>query len=57
MYDADPKCVEMVQAALNMGLQEKLAPVQRVFMCLVLTHSEVRLLYSFEEALLLYYFM
>jgi uncharacterized protein (DUF924 family) len=40
MYANDARCLELVKRALRAGASERLQPVERVFLCLVLTHSE-----------------
>lgn len=40
MYDADQRCLNLVKRALRHGVIEKLRLIERVFPCLVLTHSE-----------------
>lgn len=40
MYAADARCQSLVKRSLKVGVAEKLRPIERVFLCLVLTHSE-----------------
>ena len=40
MYANDARCRDLVKRALRAGMSERLQPIERVFMCLVLTHSE-----------------
>jgi uncharacterized protein (DUF924 family) len=40
MYTSDARCQSLVRSALRRGASERLRPVERVFLCLVLTHSE-----------------
>jgi uncharacterized protein (DUF924 family) len=40
MYDRDAHCRALVKRGLRAGLSGRLRPIQRVFLCLVLTHSE-----------------
>jgi alkyl hydroperoxide reductase subunit AhpC/uncharacterized protein (DUF924 family)/CRP-like cAMP-binding protein len=40
MYAADPRCLALVKRGLRVGVNESLRPVERVFLCLALTHSE-----------------
>jgi uncharacterized protein (DUF924 family) len=40
MYECDARCRELVKRGLRVGVAERLRPVERVFLCLVLTHSE-----------------
>lgn len=40
MYDCDARCRDLVKRGLRVGVAERLRPVERVFLCLVLTHSE-----------------
>jgi uncharacterized protein (DUF924 family) len=40
MYDCDAHCRGLVRRALRAGMAERLRPIERVFLCLVLTHSE-----------------
>jgi len=40
MYANDARCLELVMRALRAGASERLQPVERVFLCLALTHSE-----------------
>src|SRR4051812_11238177 len=41
MYECDPRCRDLVKRGLRVGVGERLRPMERVFLCLVLTHSEV----------------
>lgn len=40
MYATDARCQSLVKRGLKVGVGEKLRPIERVFLCLVLTHSE-----------------
>jgi len=40
MYACDPHCLALVQSGLRIGVSGRLRPLERVFLCLVLTHSE-----------------
>lgn len=40
MYAADHRCQQLVKRGLKVGVAQKLRPIERVFLCLVLTHSE-----------------
>jgi len=40
MYANDARCRDLVKRALRAGASERLQPIERVFLCLVLTHSE-----------------
>ncbi len=40
MYAGDTRCQAIVEQALCAGMAERLRPIERVFLCLVLTHSE-----------------
>ena len=40
MYDGDARCLSLVKRGLRVGISEKLRPIERVFLCLALTHSE-----------------
>ena len=40
MYACDAHCLALVKRALRVGVTERLRPIERVFLCLVLTHSE-----------------
>jgi alkyl hydroperoxide reductase subunit AhpC/uncharacterized protein (DUF924 family)/CRP-like cAMP-binding protein len=40
MYAADARCLALVKRGLRVGVSEGLRPVERVFLCLALTHSE-----------------
>ena len=41
MYACDARCQALVKRGLRAGLSTHLRPIERVFLCLVLTHSEV----------------
>jgi len=41
MYACDARCRDLVKRGLRTGVGERLRPIERVFLCLVLTHSEV----------------
>ena len=41
MYAGDAHCRALVKRALRAGVGEPLRPIERVFLCLALTHSEV----------------
>ncbi len=41
MYACDAHCRSLVKRGLRIGVSARLAPVERVFLCLALTHSEV----------------
>jgi thioredoxin-dependent peroxiredoxin len=41
MYACDARCRDLVKRGLRTGVSEHLRPIERVFLCLVLTHSEV----------------
>lgn len=41
MYAADPRCLSLVKRAIKHGVIDKLRLIERVFPCLVLTHSEL----------------
>jgi uncharacterized protein (DUF924 family) len=41
MYASDARCQSLVRSARRLGASERLRPVERVFLCLVLTHSEM----------------
>ncbi|HEY3620992.1 MAG TPA: DUF924 family protein [Roseiarcus sp.] len=41
MYACDAHCRALVKRGLRMGVSARLRPVERVFLCLVLTHSEI----------------
>ena len=41
MYACDAHCQRLVKRGLRVGVGERLRPIERVFLCLVLTHSEV----------------
>ena len=40
MYDTDARCLALVKRGLRVGVGERLRPIERVFLCLALTHSE-----------------
>jgi thioredoxin-dependent peroxiredoxin len=40
MYDCDAHCRALVKRGLRAGLSGRLRPIERIFLCLVLTHSE-----------------
>jgi alkyl hydroperoxide reductase subunit AhpC/uncharacterized protein (DUF924 family) len=40
MYECDARCQALVKRGLRVGMSERLRPIERVFLCLVLTHSE-----------------
>jgi thioredoxin-dependent peroxiredoxin len=40
MYDCDAHCLSLVKRGLRVGVSAYLRPMERVFLCLVLTHSE-----------------
>ena len=40
MYARDWHCLALVKSGLRIGMGERLRPIERVFLCLVLTHSE-----------------
>jgi thioredoxin-dependent peroxiredoxin len=40
MYACDPRCQALVKRGLRVGVSKRLRPIERVFLCLVLTHSE-----------------
>jgi len=40
MYACDAHCRDLVKRALRAGVGERLQPIERVFLCLALTHSE-----------------
>ncbi len=40
MYGCDARCQALVKRGLRVGMSERLRPIERVFLCLVLTHSE-----------------
>lgn len=40
MYAADARCQALVKRGLRVGVGDRLRPIERVFLCLVLTHSE-----------------
>src|SRR4051812_5325215 len=41
MYAHDARCLALVKRGLRVGVGGRLRPIERVFLCLVLTHSEV----------------
>ena len=41
MYACDARCLSLVKRGLRVGVSERLRPIERVFLCLALTHSEV----------------
>jgi thioredoxin-dependent peroxiredoxin len=41
MYACDAHCRALVRRGLRIGVSARLAPIERVFLCLVLTHSEI----------------
>jgi alkyl hydroperoxide reductase subunit AhpC/uncharacterized protein (DUF924 family) len=40
MYACDARCLALVKRGLRVGMAGRLRPIERVFLCLVLTHSE-----------------
>jgi thioredoxin-dependent peroxiredoxin len=40
MYACDARCLALVKRGLRAGISGRLRPIERVFLCLVLTHSE-----------------
>ena len=40
MYDYDARCRALVKRGLRVGVGNRLRPIERVFLCLALTHSE-----------------
>jgi len=40
MYECDACCQRLVKRGLRVGVSRRLRPIERVFLCLVLTHSE-----------------
>ena len=40
MYDCDARCLSLVKRGLRVGVSAHLRPIERVFLCLALTHSE-----------------
>jgi uncharacterized protein (DUF924 family) len=40
MYACDARCRALVKRSLRAGLSERLSPIERALLCLVLTHSE-----------------
>jgi alkyl hydroperoxide reductase subunit AhpC/uncharacterized protein (DUF924 family)/CRP-like cAMP-binding protein len=40
MYASDARCQALVRRGLRVGVGARLRPIERVFLCLVLTHSE-----------------
>ena len=41
MYACDPRCLALVKRGLRVGVGARLRPIERVFLCLALTHSEL----------------
>jgi thioredoxin-dependent peroxiredoxin len=41
MYASDARCQRLVKRGLRVGVSGRLRPIERVFLCLALTHSEV----------------
>ena len=41
MYACDAHCQHLVKRGLRVGVGARLRPIERVFLCLALTHSEV----------------
>jgi uncharacterized protein (DUF924 family) len=41
MYACDAHSRALVRRRLRIGVSGRLAPIERVFLCLVLTHSEI----------------
>ncbi|HEY1779625.1 MAG TPA: DUF924 family protein [Roseiarcus sp.] len=41
MYACDAHCRSLVKRGLRTGVSARLAPIERIFLCLALTHSEV----------------
>lgn len=41
MYACDAHCRALVKRGLRIGVSARLRPIERVFLCLVLTHSEI----------------
>ncbi len=40
MYACDARCLALVKRGLRVGIGRRLRPIERVFLCLALTHSE-----------------
>ena len=40
MYASDARCLALVKRGLRVGVRARLKPIERVFLCLALTHSE-----------------
>lgn len=40
MYATDPRCLSLVKRGLRVGVGARLKPIEKVFLCLALTHSE-----------------
>jgi alkyl hydroperoxide reductase subunit AhpC/uncharacterized protein (DUF924 family) len=40
MYDCDPRCLALVKRGLRVGVGRRVRPIERIFLCLALTHSE-----------------
>ncbi len=40
MYASDPRCLSLVKRGLRVGISGSLRPIERIFLCLALTHSE-----------------
>jgi alkyl hydroperoxide reductase subunit AhpC/uncharacterized protein (DUF924 family) len=40
MYARDAHCLALVKSGLRIGVADRLRPIERVFLCLVLSHSE-----------------
>lgn len=40
MYASDARCLALVKRGLRIGVSAQLRPIERVFLCLALTHSE-----------------
>ena len=40
MYASDARCLALVKRGLRVGVRARLRPIERVFLCLALTHSE-----------------
>src|SRR5262249_938232 len=40
MYACDARCLALVKRGLRIDVSERLRPIERLFLCLVLTHSE-----------------
>ena len=40
MYACDARCLALVKRGLRVGVGERLRPIEQVFLCLALTHSE-----------------